>query len=91
VIAMKTVRWARNSDLPGPQLIRYGMSLPGVATAIVGLDSIAHLDENAAMARQFEPMSAALRREMSDFVRAEIAALGPAPWERPGYEDGVLA
>ena len=91
VIAMKTVRWARNSDLPGPQLIRYAMSLKGISTAIVGLDSLAHLDENAAMARQFEPMSASLRSEMTDFVRAEIASLGPAPWERHGYEDGVLS
>jgi aryl-alcohol dehydrogenase-like predicted oxidoreductase len=90
VIAMKTVRWARNADLPGPQLIRYAMSLEGITTAIVGLDSLAHLDENVAMARSFEPMSKELMADMSDYVRRELAALGDAPWKQPGYEDGII-
>ncbi len=89
VIAMKTVRWARNSDLPGPQLVRYGMSLEGVASAIVGLDSLAHLEENADMASDFEPMAADLRSEMSEYVRGRLADLGSAPWENPGYDDRV--
>ncbi|MEX0330217.1 MAG: aldo/keto reductase [Puniceicoccaceae bacterium] len=91
VVAMKTVRWARNSDLPGPQLIRYGISVEGVACAIVGLDSMAHLDENAAMASTFEPMSKDLMAEMSQYVRGELASLGEPPWKRPGYEDGMTA
>jgi aryl-alcohol dehydrogenase-like predicted oxidoreductase len=89
IIAMKTVRWARNSDLPGTQLIRYSMSLKGVACAIVGLDSLAHLDENAAMAHKFEPMDPDLMGQMSDFVREELASLEAAPWTRPGYNDSV--
>ena len=91
IIAMKTVRWARNSDLPGTQLIRYSMSLDGVACAIVGLDSLAHLEENAAMTHNFEPMDTDLMGQMSDFVREELAALEPAPWNRPGYDDSVKA
>ena len=89
IIAMKTVRWARNSDLPGPQLIRYGMSIPGVACTIVGLDSMAHLEENVAMARHFTPMETGLMAEMSAVVREELARVGEAPWRQPGYVDGV--
>lgn len=89
IIAMKTVRWARNSDLPGAQLIRYSMSLKGVACAIVGLDSLAHLEENVAMTHNFEPMDTDMMGQMSDFVREELAAIAPAPWTRPGYDDCV--
>lgn len=91
IIAMKAVKWARNSDLPGPQLIRYSMSLEGVACTIVGLDSVAHLEENVAMASQFEPMSPALMTEMTEFVRGELANLGPPPWKQPGYNDTFIA
>lgn len=89
VIAMKTVRRARETDWPAPQLIRYAMSLQGVTTTIVGLDSIAHLDENVAMASNFTPLTAEQMAEMSHIVQGELAGLGPAPWDRPGYQDGV--
>ena len=89
VIAMKAVRRARETDWPAPQLIRYAMSLPGVATTIVGLDSIAHLDENAAMAGSFEPLTSDQMAEMSRIVKGDLAGLGTAPWDRPGYQDGV--
>jgi len=89
VIAMKSVRRARETDWPAPQLIRYAMSLPGIATTIVGLDSIAHLDENVAMASNFEPLTSSQLAEMSHIVRSELAGLGAAPWDRPGYQDGV--
>lgn len=87
VIAMKTIRHARNSDLPGPQLIRYAMSLDGISATIVGLDSLAHLKENVAMASAFTPMPADMRVELSQFVQKELASAGPAPWKRPGYND----
>ena len=89
VIAMKSVRRARETDWPAPQLIRYAMSLPGIATTIVGLDSIAHLDENVAMASNFTPLTSSQMAEMSHIVKAELAGMGAAPWDRPGYQDGV--
>ena len=89
VIAMKSVRRARETDWPAPQLIRYAMSLPGIATTIVGLDSIAHLDENVAMASNFTPLTSGQMAEMSHIVKSELAGMGAAPWDRPGYQDGV--
>jgi len=86
VIAMKTVRHARESDLKGSDLVRYALSLEGVCTAIVGLDTLAHLTENARMASNFEPMDASARNKTSEHVRLALAGLN-APWDREGYDD----
>ncbi len=88
VIAMKTVRHARNSDLKGSDLIRYAMSLKGVHCAIVGLDTQAHLDENVAMIADFKPMSGKQRAALHRDVMLAIGDL-PVPWDMPGYTDGV--
>lgn len=86
VIAMKTVRMARQADLRGTDLIRYAMSLDGVHVTIVGLDTQAHLDENAVMAADFKPLTAGRRARMTRDSRLALAGL-TAPWERPDYED----
>lgn len=86
VIAMKTVRQARESDLKGSDLVRYALSLEGVSAAIVGLDTLAHLQENAQMASGFEPMEASARSRMSERVRLALSEQ-QAPWDRAGYDD----
>jgi aryl-alcohol dehydrogenase-like predicted oxidoreductase len=88
IIAMKCVRHARDADLKGSDLIRYALSLEGVHGAIVGLDTIAHLQENVAMASNFTPLDAAARHRMSEEVQTALAG-HPAPWDRPGYTDAV--
>lgn len=86
VIAMKAVRHARESDLKGSDLVRYALSLEGVCAAIVGLDTLAHLRENARMASGFEPMEASARSRMTEHVRLALAGQQP-PWARAGYDD----
>ncbi len=86
VIAMKTVRQARESDLKGSDLVRYALSLEGVCAAIVGLDTLPHLRENARMASGFEPMQASARLRMSERVRLALTDQ-KAPWDRVGYDD----
>lgn len=90
VIAMKTVRRARNADLVGSDLIRYALTLDGVHTTIVGLDTLAHLNENIEMATNFEPLS---KNKMAQLHEHAVVALKdiPTPWEHPGYRDGQLA
>ncbi|MEM9420276.1 MAG: aldo/keto reductase [Planctomycetota bacterium] len=90
VIAMKTVRRARNADLKGTDLVRYALSLDGIATTIVGLDTLDHLNANAQMATKFEPLNLAQRDIMHREVTTAVASI-PTPWEQPGYEDGVIA
>ena len=90
VIAMKVVRRARNADMKGTDLIRYALSLEGVQSAIVGTDTIGHLDDNSQMATNFQPLSAT---EQVAMHRTVIARLPDSvePWQVPGYDDGVWA
>lgn len=64
-----------------------GISLDGVSTAIVGLDSSGHLNENATVAIKFKPMQERGRAELSRAAGGALATI-PAPWERTGYIDG---
>lgn len=88
VIAMKTVRQAGQTDLRGSDLIRYALSLPGVCTAIVGLDTVEHLTENATMASGFTPLTRAEQVACADYVGGYLKGQTP-PWLLPGYRDAV--
>ncbi len=87
VIAMKTIRFGRQARLPATELLRYALSLDGVDTAIVGLDTRSRLDENAAVASSFKRMQAAERLEVHRIASSALAGV-LAPWERDGYIDG---
>ena len=86
IIAMKTVKQGIQADLKGSDLIRYALSLKGVSTAIVGYDTIEHLNMNAAMATNFSPLP---REQMAAIHQRAASVLAgiSAPWERPGYGD----
>jgi predicted aldo/keto reductase-like oxidoreductase len=90
VIGMKTIRFARQAGLSAKELLRYALSLDGVNTVIVGLDSVRNFNENAAVATNFRPMKEGDRTEL--FGRASGALAGVvAPWDRAGYFDGSVA
>ena len=89
VIAMKTIRYARAAKLPARDLLRYALSLEGVTTAIVGLDSLGHLNENAGVASGFQPLKGDRRAELSESARRALAGV-PAPWDCADYVDGSL-
>ena len=63
VIAMKTIRYGRQAKLPATELLSYALSLNGVHTAVVGLDSLNHLNEDAAVATGFRAMKTSERFE----------------------------
>ena len=90
VIAMKTVRYGRQAGLPAKELLRYALSLDGVNSAIVGLDNLGHLNENASLASNFTPMKQVRRDQL--YQSASLALLGTtASWDQPGYIDGVIS
>lgn len=89
VIAMKAVRHARNVDVPGTELIRSALSIPGISAGVIGLDTAAHLMENVTMVTDFQPMSQMDRDALFEFSKDSLAGL-TAPWDRPGYEDRVV-
>ncbi|HUM02107.1 MAG TPA: aldo/keto reductase [Thermoanaerobaculia bacterium] len=70
-----------SGTLTMPEAMRYVLSLP-VSTVIVGVDSIAQLEENLRIARSFTPLSAAQLADLS--TKAEPVkkqALFFRPWE----------
>lgn len=89
VFAMKMVRQARNADLQGTDLLRYPLSIDGIHSAVVGVDTEAHLIENARMATGFRPLQPEERARLTEQANRLLAGEIP-PWERPGYQDGLL-
>lgn len=90
-VAIKPLRGARNSDLKGTDLVRYTLSLPGMGVVLVGADSIAHIDDLAALATGFKPMPHEERHALSESVRLAVSYEQQTPWLRPGYIDGRIA
>lgn len=89
-IAMKTIRYGHQAGLSATELLRCALSLDGVSTVIVGLDTLRHLNENATVASNFRPMKQSGREELSKRANGALAGV-LAPWDRPGYFDGTIA
>jgi len=89
VIGMKAIRYGRQPKLPATQLLRYTLSLDGVHTVIVGLDSFSYLDEDAGVATGFRAMKGAARFQLHRNAASALADV-VAPWDQPGYVDGRL-
>jgi uncharacterized protein len=87
VIGMKAIRYGRQARLAPTELLRYTLSLDGVHTVIVGLDSLNRLDEDARVATDFRSMKEVDRFQLHRYVASALADV-EAPWDRPGYVDG---
>jgi uncharacterized protein len=89
VIGMKAIRYGRQARLAPRELLRYTLSLDGVHTVIVGLDSLNRLDENARVATGFRSMKEVDRFQLQRHVASVLADV-EVPWDQPGYVDGRL-
>ncbi|MBV8213151.1 MAG: aldo/keto reductase [Verrucomicrobia bacterium] len=89
VVAMKTIRYGRPAGLPAAELLRYTLSLNGVHTTIIGLDTPAHLEANVAITTGFKAMKNAERDEFHGEARGALATV-VQPWEDPDYVDGAV-
>jgi len=88
VMIIKTIRPRESvKDIAAEDLIRYGLSLPLVHSAVVGTDSVDVVQKNAALLKNFEPLT---RDEMNKLtVKLEPFNTGKdIPWMQPGYKDG---
>lgn len=94
VIAMKVLsagQTLRQNAATLEECLRYVWSLPGVSTAIMGMNELPQVDANVALARAAKPMTAG---EM-DALRRRLAAADSAslePWKANRYDspDGVV-
>jgi predicted aldo/keto reductase-like oxidoreductase len=89
VIGMKAIRYGRQAKLSATELLRYTLSLDGVHTVVVGLDSLNHLNQDAAVASNFKPMKQADRFEFYQNAGSALAGV-LAPWDRADYVDGKV-
>jgi predicted aldo/keto reductase-like oxidoreductase len=77
VIAMKVCAQRRLlARLSMQEALGYVWSLPGVSLAIVGCETPAEVDENAELARTFQPFAAETMRALEARTRAEARAFG---------------
>ena len=77
VIAMKVCAQGRVlSRLSMAEALGYVWSIPGVSLAIVGCETPAEVDENADIARAFQPFCAEQMRELETRTRPEALQMG---------------
>lgn len=88
VILMKVVRPRETiAGLNAVDLVHYALSLKGPDVVVIGMDSVAVVESNLNILRNFKPMDTArmneLAQELTPFYNHENL-----PWMKPGYTDG---
>jgi len=88
VMIIKSIRPRETvKDIAAADLLRYALSLPLVHAAVVGTDSVEVVRKNAALLRDFRPLTPDERERLT--VKLEpFFADNRLPWMRPGYRDG---
>ena len=88
VMIIKAIRPRETVEgLAAADLIRYALTLPLVHSAVVGTDSVEVVRKNAALLRDFKPLSPEEMTRLT--VKLEPFFAGAAlPWMKPGYRDG---
>lgn len=88
IMIIKSIR--PRETVPGlaaSDLIRYALTLPLVHSAVVGTDSVDIVRKNAALLRDFKPLSTEEMGRLT--IKLEPFFAGAAlPWMKPGYRDG---
>jgi uncharacterized protein len=88
IMIIKAIRPRETIEgLAATDLIRYALTLPQVHSAVVGTDSVDVVRKNAALLRDFRPLSPEEMRKLSVKLEPFFAGSG-LPWMRPDYRDG---
>ena len=74
-------------DVAAADLLRYALSLPLVHCAVVGTDSLEVVQKNAAILRDFRPLSPEKMKKLSVKLEPYMAG-NNLPWMHPEYRDG---
>jgi aryl-alcohol dehydrogenase-like predicted oxidoreductase len=91
VMIIKAIRPRETVEgLAAADLLRYALTLPLVHAAVVGTDSLEVVRKNAALVRDFRPLSPEEMSRLSVKLEPFYAGRG-LPWLRPGYRDGERA
>ena len=88
VMIIKAIRPRETVEgLSAADLLRYALTLPRVHAAVVGTDSVEVVHKNAALLRDFKPLSSEEMGRLAVKLEPFFAGNG-LPWMRPGYRDG---
>jgi aryl-alcohol dehydrogenase-like predicted oxidoreductase len=88
VMIIKAIRPRETVEgLAASDLLRYALTLPHVHSAVVGTDSVEVVRKNAALLRNFRPLSPEEMRDLSVKLSPFFAG-SRLPWMQPGYRDG---
>jgi aryl-alcohol dehydrogenase-like predicted oxidoreductase len=88
VMIIKAIRPRETVEgLAASDLLRYALTLPHVHSAVVGTDSVDVVRKNAALLRNFRPLSPEEMANLSVKLSPFFAG-NRLPWMQPGYRDG---
>jgi aryl-alcohol dehydrogenase-like predicted oxidoreductase len=88
VMIIKAIRPRETVEgLAAADLIRYALTLRQVHSAVIGTDSVDVVKKNAALLRDFRPLSPEEMTKLSVKLEPFFAGANVA-WMRPGYRDG---
>ena len=88
IMIIKAVRPRETVEgLEASRLLRYALSLPQVHSAVVGTDSLDVVRKNAALLREFQPLTPGEMKDLAVKLEPFMAGAG-LPWMNPGYRDG---
>jgi uncharacterized protein len=91
VLVMKVIRpREKDASLTPTELLRYALTLEEPHALTVGTDSLAVLEANLALLRNFQPLPAADMKRLAAVWRS-LDRAGTLPWTQPGYHDGAWA
>jgi len=91
VILMKVVRPRETiAGLNPVDLVNYALSLKGPDVVVIGMDSIAVVESNLAILRNFKPMAPERMKELAESL-TPFYNHENLPWMQPGYTDGNYA
>jgi len=88
VLAMKLVRPRETVEgLDPKELISYGLTLPDITAAVIGIDSIEVLKTNIELLKTFKPLSPERMKELHGKLQP-FYNNHQLPWMKPEYFDG---
>jgi uncharacterized protein len=75
-------------EIAAEDLIRYALSLPLVHSVVIGMDSVEVVRENAALMKNFKPLTPEEMKKLTVTLEPFMAGTH-LPWMQPGYADGM--
>jgi len=89
IMLIKAIRPRETAkEIAATDLVRYALTLPLVHSVVIGMDSVDIVRKNAALLKNFAPMTPEEMKKLAVTLEPFMAGT-QLPWMRPGYTDGI--